>query len=287
MSSRPHYFAIGLFVLAATALGVFGIILFGSDAMREPRYFMETYVDESVQGIEVGTPFKFRGVKVGNIHEIRMVSEVYETAKVYIMIRVALDEKVFTRNVSEHLERTEEMVDEGLRVKMVPQGITGLSFLDADFYPDGLTDPLEIDWEPGHTYIPSTPAMMTVIGRSIEHITAQVNTLDLEQIGANVEQITSNLNLSVQHIEQITREAAGISDDIMADVHESSENLTAMVADMRQMVNDSDSDVDQILTNLRYITEETRELVRMIKRSPSMLLTEPPERNLSQGGEKR
>ena len=81
MSSKPHYFAIGVFVLTATILGLIGIVLVSQDAMRSPKYFLETYVDESVQGIDVGTPFKFRGVKAGNVSEIALVSSVYDTRK--------------------------------------------------------------------------------------------------------------------------------------------------------------------------------------------------------------
>ena len=257
MNGKPHYFAIGLFVLAANLLLVIGLIVFSADALRNPIHFIETYVDESVQGIEVGTPFKFRGVKIGNIHEIRLVSEEYDTEKMYILIRVALDDSIMRADTADMLARTELQVQRGLRVKLVPQGITGLSFLDADYYPENLTAPLEIDWEPRYTYIPSTPAMMTVISRTIENLTTQINSLNLTAIGNNVELISSNANVTV-------------------------EDLKKLIDDMQGVVDDSDSDIDLILTNLRYITEEIHEIVRMVKKSPSTLLTEPPKRSLSQ-----
>ena len=136
-------------------------------------------------------------------------------------------------------------------------------------------------WEPIYSYIPSTPSLLTILSRSLERITADVNSLDIAAIGGNIESITSNLNLSVVHIAQITQEAADISADVTANIHESSSNFTMMVSDLRQSVQNSDTDVTQTLSNLRYITEETRELIHMIKRSPSMLLTEPPKKKLS------
>lgn len=282
MSGKPHYFAVGLFVLGANLLLVIGLIIFSADALRNPSYFIETYVDESVQGVEVGTPFKFRGVKIGSIHEILLVSEEYDTDKMYIMIRVALDPRLTRADPIDIIARAQLQVQRGLRVKMVPQGITGLSFLDADYYPDNLTEPLKIDWEPKYAYIPSTPATMTVISRTIENVTAQINSMDLEGIGNDVENITSNLNLSVRHIEAITSSAADVSDDVVRDVQIAAEDLKIMVGDMKKIVYDSDSDIDQILTNLRYITVEIHEIMRMVKKSPGTLLTEPPKRNLSQ-----
>jgi ABC-type transporter Mla subunit MlaD len=288
MSNKPHYFAIGLFVLGASALGIIGVIVFSSNALRAPKHFLETYIDESIQGVDVGTQFKFRGVHIGNIHEIKLTSEIYDTDRLYVMIRIALDDSAVTSEPELLLNEIAELVNLGLRVKLVPQGITGLSYLEADFFEEGLVEPLPVDWDPLHVYVPSTPSMMTVLTRSLERITAQVNALDLIGIGNNVENITSNLNLAVLHVETITRDAAAVSSDVMdnalvasSELPVAASNLTAMVTDMRNLVQDSDNDVDRIMTNLRYITEETRELVRMIKRSPSILLSEPPEPKLN------
>jgi paraquat-inducible protein B len=291
MSTKPHYFAIGIFVLAATALGLFGIVLLSSDALGSPEHFIETYVDESVQGIEVGTPFKLRGVKVGNVSEIAMVSSVYETSKMYVMIRVALDEQAFKLESCTFQGQVDERVEKGLRLKLVPQGITGLSFLEADIFPDAVADPLAIDWEPDFIYIPSTPSTLRLLSRSLEHMAAQLDTIDLALIGANIESFSSNLNVSITHIEEITGNAAKASDEVVQHVRKASADLPTMTADLKQttgqlqeMISTSDRDIDQILSNLRYITDDARELVRMIKRHPGMLLSEPPDKNLSLGG---
>jgi len=294
MSSKPHYFAIGLFVLITAALGLIGAVAVSSDAMRSPKYFLETYVDESVQGIDVGTPFKFRGVKAGNVSEIEMVSSVYDTTKMYVMIRVALEDRDLMKNEEVWQKQLKEMIEAGLRLKLVPQGITGLSFLEADLFPDTESAPLEIDWEPKYTYIPSTPAMMTLLSRSIEHMAAQINTLNLEAIGQNVESITSNLNQTAVHVEYITRNAAVASDDVIADISLAtstlpgvSTNLVESMLMVQGILYDSTHDMDQIMLNLRYITEDTKELIRMIKRYPGMLLAEPPQKNLSQEGKRK
>ncbi|VGO13758.1 Paraquat-inducible protein B [Pontiella desulfatans] len=293
MSSKPHYFAIGIFVLAATALGLVGIVLISSDAMSSPENFVETYVDESVQGIEVGTPFKLRGVKVGSVCKIAMVSAVYETDKMYVMIRVALDRDAMDFEEKSLETRVREQVKRGLRFKLVPQGITGLSFLEADLFPDTDSDPLVIDWDPDFIYVPSTPATMTLISRSLEKLSAQLDTLDLTAIGNNIEAITSNLNVSVEHVEELTGNAARASDEVIgniriasADLPTITSNLTETTEQLEALITSSDRDVDQVLSNLRYITDDARELIRMLKRHPGMLLSEPPDANLSTGGRK-
>lgn len=294
MSSRPHYFAIGLFVLGATALGLIGLVVISSDALTSPKYFIETYVDESVQGVDVGTPFKFRGVKIGNISEITVVSQAYDTRKMYVMIRVALDDRDLIRDMDAWEQEVNEMISNGLRLKLVPQGITGLSFLEGEFYPDTETEPLEIDWEPEYVYIPSTPAMMTLLSRSIERIASDINELDMRAIGDDVQAIASNLNLSVQNIQYITKNTADASDRIINNVMLASDNLPKVSTNLfesmemiLELVHQSDHDLDQILSNMRYITEDTKELIRMLKRHPGMLLSEPPDANLSSGRNKK
>ena len=294
MSSKPHYFAIGVFVLAASTLGLIGAVVVSQDAMRSPKHFIETYVDESVQGIDVGTPFKFRGVKAGSVSEIALVSSVYDTRKMYVMVRVALDDRDLMEDEEEWQREIQQMIKNGLRLKLVPQGITGLSFLEAEFYPDTDSTPLEIEWEPRYTHIPSTPAMMTLLSRSIERVAAEINTLNLEGIGDNVESITSNLNASAIHVEQITRDAAEAADDVIANISLASGNLPQVTTNLvdsmlmvRGVISDSSHDFDQIMLNLRYITEDTKEFIRMIKRHPGMLLTEPPQKNLSLEGRKK
>jgi len=293
MSSKPHYFAIGVFVLAATVFGLLGVVVFSTDAMRSPKYFLETYVNESVQGIDVGTPFKFRGVKIGNVSEIAMVSTEYETDKMYVMIRVALNDKQMLEDTEAIPEQVRKQVKDGLRMKLVPQGITGLSFMEADYDPETDATPLQIDWEQKYTNIPLTPAMMTLLSRTIEHIAAELSTLDIEAIGNNVEGVTSNLNIAAQNVEELTRNVAGASDEVIGNVKLAAADLPSVTSNLNtttlllgELVTESDRDVELILNNLRYITDDTRELIRMLKRHPGMLLTEPPEKNLSRGGKK-
>ena len=62
MSAKPSYFRIGLFIAVALAILAAGLIALGAGQAFRPRVYFETYVDASVQGVDVGSPVKFRGV---------------------------------------------------------------------------------------------------------------------------------------------------------------------------------------------------------------------------------
>src|ERR1700675_928533 len=70
MSARTTHFRLGLFVLIAVTLGVGAIVVLGAGTMLRKKVMAETYLDESVQGLDVGAPVKFRGVHVGQLEKI-------------------------------------------------------------------------------------------------------------------------------------------------------------------------------------------------------------------------
>ncbi len=288
MSTKPHYFAIGIFVITAVTIGLIGLVLLSSNALQSPDRFIETYVDESVQGIDVGTPFKLRGVKVGNVSQVSMVSSVYDTRKMYVLIRVALDKSMLDLGEEQFENEVKDQVARGLRLRLVPQGITGLSFVEADLFPDSTQPPLDIDWKPEVLYVPSAPSTMSLLSRSLERLAEQLNTLNLDVIGADVENITSNLSETMVYVEELMGNAAKASEEVAENVRVASHdlpqitsNLISTTDQLESMINSSDQDIEQVLKNMRYITDDTRELIRMLKKHPGMLLSEPPKKNLS------
>jgi len=62
---------IGLFVVGAVLLGVVAVALFGSGKFftSRPKYVM--FFSGSVNGLTVGSAVQFRGVKIGEVTEIK------------------------------------------------------------------------------------------------------------------------------------------------------------------------------------------------------------------------
>ena len=70
MSANASYFKIGLFVILGSLLIVTAIVIFGAGAIFQEYIYVESYFEDSVQGLSVGSPMKFRGVDVGQVSEI-------------------------------------------------------------------------------------------------------------------------------------------------------------------------------------------------------------------------
>ena len=87
---KPNYFKIGLFVIAATLLLAAAIIIFGGGKFFEKKTTIETYFDQSVQGLNVGASLEFQGVQIGNVSYIGFVFNEYHTKKTYVLVRAEI-----------------------------------------------------------------------------------------------------------------------------------------------------------------------------------------------------
>ena len=63
MSAKANYFKIGIFVISATIITIIAIVFLGAGAIFKKKLMVETFIDGSVQGLDVGSPLKLRGVK--------------------------------------------------------------------------------------------------------------------------------------------------------------------------------------------------------------------------------
>lgn len=187
MTSTRHTFAIGLFTLVGFALFVLGCVLFGGSDLFARKAYFETYFDASVQGLDVGGPVKFRGVRIGTVESIGFAGAHYgdrvkepsgtETSRriralSYVRVLCSIDLK---KHADFSVDRLQRMIDHGLRTSLALQGITGVIYVNLDFPKEWRTLPqLEVPWEPEAIYVPSTPSSTQQIMSAAEAIADQL-----------------------------------------------------------------------------------------------------------------
>ena len=75
MAAPTNHTKLGLFVIlgiAAVLVVAFGL---GAQSMRKETVAYHTYFNESVQGLDVGSPVKFRGVTIGHVSAIEVAPD--------------------------------------------------------------------------------------------------------------------------------------------------------------------------------------------------------------------
>ena len=68
-------FLLGIFVISALIVGIIMLIGFGLLESFRPKVYLVTYTNESVQGVNIGSQVKFRGVSVGSVENISILSD--------------------------------------------------------------------------------------------------------------------------------------------------------------------------------------------------------------------
>ncbi len=313
MSQKPSYFRIGLFVVVALAILTGGLIAFGAGQMFRPRIYIETYVDGTVQGLDVGSPVKFRGVPMGRVSAINFTFNEYgEPSQVdrfnYVFILMEIDREMFPGMFEENLTSViEKNVAQGMRARIEPQGVTGINFIDINYVNDpSQFPPLAVDWKPHYYYIPSAPGQLTNMLDSINSIMLQIQQLNIGGMSNSLTELLANLNKAVTGAD-ITRLSADLQTLLgelrgvlqSANVSGLSEDTRKMIEDARRMIDGvekSNTQLRTVLKNLepasRITGPELKELLRNlttasanfaefsaeVKRRPSLLLWgTPPE----------
>ena len=207
MSSSATHLKVGAFVLTAVALGVGGTILLGAQTLFQRTETLETYATESVNGLTVGSPVKFRGVTIGSVSEITFVNLAYgrqPTSQKHVLdsmvlIRMKVIDQLI--GVSDEIEFDMDVkasVEAGLRTRLVSAGITGGLYMQFEYSTGGEKLAAAPTWTPAYPYVPAIPSRLNELLDGVEAIVQGVKGVDFTTIGLDLRSLVKNLNLILE-----------------------------------------------------------------------------------------
>ena len=225
MTRQQLYVRLGTFILLVGAALIALVIFLGTGSFLRKDITAETYFDESVQGLDVGSKVLFRGVMVGNITKLSFSYVSYEQdrppsqRKPYVLVQfVVRPELMGAGELSgdELIRVIRGEVEKGLRVRQVPQGVTGLSYLELDYGDPKNTPSLAFDWQPKYLYVPSARSAVGRIFSATEALVRRLGSVDVEGFVTNVNALAVALTHKVDDLEldQISDEATALISDL-------------------------------------------------------------------------
>jgi paraquat-inducible protein B len=252
MNSDAKYFRIGLFVIGAMALLLFGIFALGAKSWFEPQIRFETYFDGTIGGINVGSPVKFRGVPLGKVTRIDFTPNVYPEPALtttiannyrYILVEFEIKKSLLIGLLQGNFqENINAGVKSGLRIRVDMAGIAGGNYLEIDRVdPDPAPPPLEINWTPRYYYIPSANSAITQIVNSLNQTLRNLGKVNFDEIQKKMvslidqlDQNTQQFNVLVQRINHM--DIAGTADNIRIITEELKDTSTRLKSDPSQII---------------------------------------------------
>lgn len=298
MSNRNNsqYFRLGIFVLLGAASLVALVLIFGARNLFTKSMTIETYIKESVQGLDVGAAVRFRGVRMGQVSYIGLSGRLYESdvpmaeRRQYVVVRMQITPPSETDSEA-YLEK---MVHDGLRAQIRGQGITGVNYLELDFVKDPSNlRVLPYNWKPEYVVIPSQPSPVNILLDNVEDALTNFNKLNLAETQAKVDTLLNNLNGMVAGTDGKDtglNNAVNELSQLLAKVNHATNNhelslmieqLTGSIIVLRQTLTTMQGDLTISADNVRQITDNVNDLSQKANQYPSWVLFGQPPKKVS------
>jgi len=279
MSQRANYFKLGLFVIGGIVAGVLVLVIIGSGRWFERKVIIETYFKESVQGLDLGSKLKYRGVTIGEVTRITFTYTKYQQdlpitqRERYVMVEAQVQPRLLGGRAAAgdmtNPENAQMEVDKGLRLRLAQQGITGLAYLEMD-YVEPAPAVLPINWVPENVYIPSAPSTVTAIVNAAQDIMEKLHRLDFEATVARIDKLldTTNERIASVDVKKLQQRAdvtlaklESTLDQLQA--KKLSDEASALLTELRQ----SNAELKKTLANpaLQKIPEDTAAAMQRVK----------------------
>ncbi|ARC17407.1 MlaD family protein [Vibrio parahaemolyticus] len=312
MDDSKSSYKLGLFVVSALVSLFVVLFILGGRSLFEPKIIVETYFDESVSGLEVGAPVRFRGITAGEVVSIELSDALYEAAvprenrKSYVVVRSEITGA--KRTIEEWNRSIEISIERGLRATTQLAGITGQQYLSFDY--TSMDEGLSFNWKPNYPYVPSTKSSAGKIVSGIQSLIARLDEADINTLVANINMLIETLNQSISALDadalnaqllallinsnQMVKSVDGVISDpevkeIVSSLAQISKSLNSSLKDkgdinklikhldraavrLDVIMADNQSDINYVIKDLRVTVENLKSFSETLKNQPSSII---------------
>lgn len=235
MLKKKTYFMVGLFVLIGITAGIVIIVWLGASQYLQKGKTYATYFDESVQGLQIDSSVKYRGVDIGIVDKIRVAPD-------YRLIEI-----IMKINYSGDLDNTIA------RLKMA--GITGIVYVELDHRDTGdINNSPKITFTPEYPVIPSNPSDIKQIFTGVDSVISQINRVDFKGISDEIKMTARSINTFVSGAE--TKRIMHNLDTMTASLEKAADKINRII---------SDGKVDEILDDAWESIKEAKVVVKKVR----------------------
>jgi paraquat-inducible protein B len=278
----------------------------GYDQVAEPSFSRKihflAYFDGTVRGLAVGAPVEFRGIKVGEVVDVKLQFNTDDTSfRIPVLCAIEPDRiERFGKNVDFGKEESAEadmwakLVGKGLRAQLrTGVLLTGQLYVNLDIYPDA--DSAAMGYDGVYPILPTVPEPVQEIAAGLTELLNRLEKLPIDQIGKDLgdtvrhakeflgandlAEAVVSLNKSMGQLQTFT---AGLNSDLSPKVSDLLEQSSrAMVRGQgalsaAEKVLNADApltyELGQTLKELARAARAVSELADLLERNPQSLI---------------
>jgi phospholipid/cholesterol/gamma-HCH transport system substrate-binding protein len=274
MTTRTQKIKLGLFiVLSALVIGGLLAVFLGIGIAPRTRYYVFT---DDAEGLDVSVPVKLRGVRVGRVTELELMTE----GRPGVRVEVQVD-----RDTAIHADA---------RAYFELAGVSGLKLINIrDGTPKAPRLPPGSEIPAGETtldklstqgeqllaraskVLDSTDRLLAGLNKTTEKLASDEvdRTLkDTQKLVSELGRTATELNRMVAESRQPLRRTLLATDQMAQRTDKVLENLNLTILELRGVVRQNDGDVRATMDNLREASRSFKTLSQELRRRPNRLL---------------
>lgn len=268
MSKSASSVRIGAFVVLAMVLFVALLLFFSSGSVFSHNVRIYTFFDTSLNGLDLGAPVKFKGVRVGSVEAIDIIhDEDVDEACASVLLKI--DTGAF-RTINGHQVVNNdyeaffaEQIAHGMAAQLALDSVvTGKKFVSIDYYPHD-TERLYKDID-GLKFqqMPSMATDFDEFMAGLDSIMRNIAKLDLAGIGNNINSVLSKLSRELDDLDmyKVTQAFIGVCNRISALV--SDERIGQVLEAIRNVACRFDDRMDRSMDNFDRTMESLSDFLR-------------------------
>ncbi len=289
MEEKVNFVVVGVFVLALGAALLGGVLWLSSGKTFRASYDIYlTYMQDSVAGLNLNAPVRYRGVEVGHVQEIRLAPGNVEQVQLTLAIEQGIPVKVDTVAI------------------LKSQGLTGIAYVELT---GGGRNSPPLQAKPGERYpvIGSSPSLMTRLDMAVTALLTNLNrtsenlnalldennrravksTLaDLAVLSRTLAARSATIDAGLADAAHTLRNTARASDELpdlarrierMADeLARAGASASNTLEGAQQFSASTLPEVHQLVLELRELTASLRRVSEQLEQDPSVLLRGKP-----------
>ncbi len=263
MKKQVNPTRIGIFVVGAIALVVVAVVAFGSGRFFTKKNRYVAFFEDSVFGLNSGAPVVCRGVKVGTVTDIKLLSDEAEK-KIYIGVLFEVEPKWFHVRGKQPIfdnpnDRLEALIKFGLRMHLEQQSfITRQMMLVLDFDPD--TPVKLVGLETKYPEIPTIKTGLQALMETVENLPLQEMVNSMRDALKGIEQAVHSPDIaaSLKALKGTLQNAEELMDKANREFGPLAKELNGTLTDGRHLLNNLDAQVDPLATGVAETLEAAR-----------------------------
>ncbi|MBE6452866.1 MAG: MCE family protein [Alphaproteobacteria bacterium] len=241
------FVTIGILVFISTILVYLNNRFFANDGKRIVMYF-----EESINGLNVGSPVVFKGVQIGKVAAIDLITSANDL-EFSIPVYITMERR---RNIKDGSFSSKEtilnrLIEKGLRARLTTQSyLTGLLMIELEMLPN---TPIVLK----HTKdddileIPTVLSPMGELSKGLQNLPIQKSVEEFNNFFAGLNQeipkILPQINQIVTRINKATSNRSGASADTIANFNRTLTNVSEAARSIRNLADYLEQHPESIL----------------------------------------